>query len=60
MGYNMSDATANWLDLGGEASGFRRHAAKSTPQLVHQEDDGKFVWPGWREHARAGMDDRPH
>jgi phosphoenolpyruvate carboxykinase (GTP) len=50
-GYNMADYFAHWLEIG------RRDAAQ-LPRIFHvnwfrKDDDGKFLWPGFKENSRV-------
>jgi phosphoenolpyruvate carboxykinase (GTP) len=50
-GYNMADYFGHWLEIG------RREGAK-LPKMFHvnwfrKDDDGKFLWPGFKENSRV-------
>jgi phosphoenolpyruvate carboxykinase (GTP) len=50
-GYNMADYFGHWLEIG------RREGAK-LPKIFHvnwfrKDDDGKFLWPGFKENSRV-------
>jgi phosphoenolpyruvate carboxykinase (GTP) len=50
-GYNMADYFGHWLEIG------RREGAK-LPGIYYvnwfrKDDDGKFLWPGFKENARV-------
>jgi len=50
-GYNMADYFGHWLQIG------RRDGAK-LPKIFHvnwfrKDDDGKFLWPGFKENSRV-------
>ncbi len=50
-GYNMADYFAHWLEIG------RREDSK-LPRIFYvnwfrKDDDGKFLWPGFKENARV-------
>jgi phosphoenolpyruvate carboxykinase (GTP) len=50
-GYNMADYFGHWLELG------RREGAQ-LPKIFHvnwfrKDDDGKFLWPGFKENSRV-------
>jgi phosphoenolpyruvate carboxykinase (GTP) len=50
-GYNMADYFAHWLTIG------RREGAQ-LPKIFHvnwfrKDDDGKFLWPGFKENSRV-------
>ncbi|HTX32227.1 MAG TPA: phosphoenolpyruvate carboxykinase (GTP) [Solirubrobacteraceae bacterium] len=50
-GYNMADYFAHWLKIG------RRDGAQ-LPKIFHvnwfrKDDDGKFLWPGFKENSRV-------
>jgi phosphoenolpyruvate carboxykinase (GTP) len=50
-GYNMADYFEHWLNIG------RRDGAE-LPKIFHvnwfrKDDDGKFLWPGFKENSRV-------
>jgi phosphoenolpyruvate carboxykinase (GTP) len=50
-GYNMADYFGHWLEIG------RRQGAE-LPKIFHvnwfrKDDDGKFLWPGFKENSRV-------
>ena len=52
IGYNASDYFAHWLHLGAT------HDASKLPRIFcvnwfRRDDDGGFLWPGFRENSRV-------